>query len=182
MNDHDLDQLLVETLHRHAATALLLPGDPAARVSRRATRRRRRVVAAVAGPLAVAAAVAAFTLLGPPDVPVPPATRPPTPTAAATGRPVLDRTVPAAALARLQAAVHQLTEHTPGRPAALQARLVHYQVDSWRSEDDFTLLVTLDLRFPPDAAVAWDQGTNARFVRFSKAASGHYQLAWATSP
>jgi hypothetical protein len=195
MNDNDLDQLLVDTLHRHAAGALPLPGDPATRVAERARRRRRRILAAVAAPVAVAAAVAAFTLLGPFHTglvaPLPPATHAPTtptatdaptPTATATGRPALDRPVPPAGLARLRAAVRQLTQPAPGMPTALRARLVHYQVDSWHSPDDFTLFVTLDLQFPPDAAVAWDQGTNARFVHFTKTPSGTFQLAWATSP
>jgi hypothetical protein len=92
-----------------------------------------------------------------------------------------DRPVPAAAVARLQSEVQQLTEPAPGTPAALTARLVHYQVDSWRSPNDFTLLVRLDLRFPPDAGTAWNQGSNARFVHFTRRpSSGGYQLEWAT--
>ena len=77
--------------------------------------------------------------------------------------------------------MHQLTQPAPGMPTALRARLVHYRVDSWHSTDDFTLFVTLDLQFPPDAAVAWNQGTNVWFVRCTKTTSGTDQLAWATS-
>jgi hypothetical protein len=202
VNDTDLDELLADTLHRHAARALPLPGDPAVWVARRAARRRRRIVAAVAAPVAAAAAFAGFALLGSfhtaAVLPVPPATHAPTPTASAaipqptnpvpeeTGHssdePSVVRHVPAAGLKRLRAAVHQLTEPMPGRPAALRARLVHYQVDSWRSPDDFTLLVTLDLHFPPQTALAWNEGSNGRFVHFSRGPhSQTYQLEWATS-
>jgi hypothetical protein len=55
-------------------------------------------------------------------------------------------------------------------------------VDSWRSLDDFTLLVTLDLHFPPHGALAWNQGRNERFVHFSRGSHAQtYQLEWATS-
>jgi hypothetical protein len=158
-------------------------------------------VAAVAAPAAAAAAFAGFAMLGSFHTdavrPVPPATHAPTPTASAdivqptnpvpeTGHPSDEpsvvRHVPAAGLELLRAAVHQLTEPMSGRPAALRARLVHYQVDSWRSSDDFTLLVTLDLHFPPHAALAWNEGGNARFVHFSRGPHTQtYQLEWATS-
>jgi hypothetical protein len=187
VNDTDLDEILVDTLQRHAATALPLPGDPAARVDRRAAHRRHRYIAAIATPTAAAAAVAAVVLLGPahPDagVPVSPAIPTTTSPSGSAGRPSVDRPVPAAALAQLQAAVHQLTEPMPGRSAALRARLTHYQVDSWRSADDFTLLVVLDLHFPSQAAGAWNQGANARFVHFSRGSrSQSYRLEWATGP
>lgn len=99
------------------------------------------------------------------------------------GRQPLDRPVPGAAIARLEAAVHQLTEPAPGMPVALRARLVHYQVDSWRSSDDFTLLVSLDLRFKPGTQMAWNNGANDRFVHFTrKPTTGTYHLEWATGP
>jgi hypothetical protein len=187
VNDTDLDELLADTLHRHAAGTLPLPGDPAARIERRAARRRRRIIAAVAAPMAAAAAVAAIVLQGPSDpdaiAPIPPATQTPSPTAP-SGRPSVDRPVPTTAVAQLRAAVHQLTEPMPGRPAALRARLTHYQVDSWRSADDFTLLVSLDLHFPSRAAaLAWNQGANARFVHFSRGSETQtYRLQWASGP
>jgi hypothetical protein len=142
--------------------------------------------AAVTVAAAAAVAVAAVALLDPSDnealLPVPPAAQTLTPTAP-SGRPSLDRQIPTPALVRLRAAVHQLTEPVPGRPAALRARVVHYQVDSWQSSDDFTLLVTLDLHFPPQAGVAWNEGMNGRFVQFGRESKTQtYRLGWATSP
>lgn len=100
-----------------------------------------------------------------------------------SGRPSADRPVPRAAIARLEADVHQLTEPAAGRPAALRARLLAYQVDNWRSSNDFTLLVSLDLRFAPGTAMAWNNGPNDRFVHFTlEPGTGTYQLEWATGP
>jgi hypothetical protein len=110
-----------------------VPESPA-----KAARRRRRTVAVAVGvPVVAAVAVLAVALLGPSRtvavVPVPPATQEPSqePTPpSASGRPSVDQPVPTAAVVRLKGAVHQLSEAVSGRPAALQARLIHYQVDS----------------------------------------------------
>jgi hypothetical protein len=128
--------------------------------------------------VAAACAVAAVTLLGPSDSP----SHEPSP-ATASGRPSLDQPIPTDAVARLRAAVHQLTKATPGRPAARQARLIDYQVDSWQSPDDFTLEVSLDLHFAPGTATPWNQGLNDRFVRFSRQSDTQtYHLEWASAP
>ena len=152
------------------------------------------MMAGVAIPVAAAVAVAAFALLGPSrtdaDPSAPPATQQPSdaashepPPATASGRPSVDQPVPPAAVARLRAAVQQLTNPMPGRPTALQARLIDYQVDSWQSSNDFTLFVSLELHFAPGSATAWNEGHNDRFVRFSRQSGSQiYQLEWATAP
>jgi hypothetical protein len=93
------------------------------------------------------------------------------------------RRVPADAVARLEDAVQQLTKPVPGRPTARQARLVGYRVQRWSSRDDFTLLVTLVVRFPSGVTTPWNDGTNERFVTFTRPPTqGDYKLGWATSP
>jgi len=99
------------------------------------------------------------------------------------GRSSLDRAVPTSALADLRAAVHDLTVAKPGYVRAERARLVHYQVDRWRSRERFTLLVSLDLHFTGKNTMAWNQGSNDRFVQFTRSrGSDHFHLSWATSP
>jgi hypothetical protein len=65
----------------------------------------------------------------------------------------------------------------------VRARLVHYQVDRWRSPEHFTLFVGLDLHFATKDTMAWNEGSNTRFVRFiGSPGRTYYQLTWATSP
>ncbi len=91
------------------------------------------------------------------------------------------RTVPAAALRSVRKAVHGLVGG-PGS-APVRARLVDRRVQSWRSADDFTLLVTLSLHFPTADTGAWSEGTNERFVHVTRSPGADaYQLTWATSP
>jgi hypothetical protein len=93
------------------------------------------------------------------------------------------RRVPAEAVARLEDAVHQLTKPVPGRPTAREARPVGYRVQRWGSPDDFTLLVTLVVHFPAHVTTAWNDGTNGRFITFTRQPThGDYHRAWATSP
>ena len=99
------------------------------------------------------------------------------------GRSSLDRPVPSAALADLRAAVDDLTVARPGYVRPESARLVHYQVDSWSSPEHFSLLVTLDLHFATKNTMAWNEGSNDRFIRFTRSPGGDsYRLRWATSP
>lgn len=92
-----------------------------------------------------------------------------------------DQHVPATAVEQLRADVRRLTEPMTGRPAALRARLLGYQVDSWRSRHDFTLLVSLRLHFRPHEQLAWNQGVNARFVTFTRQpGSRTFRLEWAS--
>ena len=176
--------------------------------ARRSLRRRRRPRAALVGS-AVAVAVTAVVLLAlgrgsapttsaaparqsQPPGPASTASVRPTTTAAADandglvpgpGRSSLDRAVPESALAALRAAVHGLTVARPGYVVPARARLVHYQVDSWRSPGQFSLLVTVDLHFATKNTMAWNEGSNGRFVQFTRSPrSGDYQLSWASSP
>ena len=91
------------------------------------------------------------------------------------------RHVPATAVEQLRSDVRRLTEPMTGRPAALRARLLGYQVDSWRSRHDFTLLVSVRLRFRRHEQLAWNQGVNARFVTFTRQAGTRtFRLEWAS--
>jgi len=91
--------------------------------------------------------------------------------------------VPADAVTDLRAAVHDLTVTRPAYVGPVSARLLAYRLDSWRSPSDFTVLVTIDLHFATRDTMAWNEGSNTRFVRFtSTPGSNGYRLTWATSP
>jgi hypothetical protein len=176
--------------------------------ARRSLRRRRRTRAALVGS-AAGVAVTAVVLLAvglgsAPTTSAPPArqSQPLGPTSTGSvsststsqadssdglvpgpGRSSLDRPVPRAALADLRAAVHGLTVARPNYVGPVRARLVHCQVDRWRSSEHFTLLVSLDLHFATEDTTAWNEGSNGRFVRFIRSpGSSRYHLTWATSP
>jgi hypothetical protein len=113
----------------------------------------------------------------------PPASRASEGAVSDSARPSVARHVPAAALRNLRAAVHRLTVPRSGSPTALRAKLVRYRIDSWDSADDFTLLVSLDLHFPTKDTLAWNEGSNERFIHFTRAPSAaSYHLGWATGP
>lgn len=64
---------------------------------------------------------------------------------------------------------------TSGRVSAI--RLI-----SWRSNDNFTVMVELDMRFSGGSA-AWTNGNNTRFVTASRASAGvPFRYEFATSP
>jgi hypothetical protein len=178
--------------------------DEAMRIGRRRRRTRGAVVGSAVAVAATAVVLLAVGLGAAPTTSGRPAreSKPPGPTSTASvsptstpqvdstdslvpvpGRPSLDRAVPKPALAALRAAVHDLTVARSGYVRAVRARLVHYQVDRWRSPERFTLFVSLDLHFPGKNTMAWNQGSNVRFVQFTRSpGSDHYHLTWATSP
>lgn len=91
--------------------------------------------------------------------------------------------VPDAAVARLRADVDQIAAPLQGLPAADEARLLDYRVQSWTSAEHFTLRVTLEVHFPDGVATAWNDGLNERFVTFTRASEDSpYETAWASSP
>jgi hypothetical protein len=48
---------------------------------------------------------------------------------------------------------------------------------------DFSVEVNLDLHFATKNTMAWNQGSNTRFIRFTAMpATNDYQLSWASSP
>jgi hypothetical protein len=60
--------------------------------------------------------------------------------------------------------------------------VVSYQPYRWVSQDDFTLLVILDLHFAGTPG-AWNSGSNGRFVTFTRqAGQSHYLMYFATGP
>jgi hypothetical protein len=61
-------------------------------------------------------------------------------------------------------------------------KVVSYRPDRWVSQDNFTLLVILDLHFAGSPG-AWNSGANGRYVTFTRqAAQSHYLMYFATSP
>lgn len=91
--------------------------------------------------------------------------------------------VPDSALAQLRGAIDQLMRVPQGALRPTSARLVDYRIYRWGTSEDFTLLVTLDLRFPTRNTAAWNEGRNTRFVTFTKrAGDSSYRLDWRTSP
>lgn len=90
---------------------------------------------------------------------------------------------PAAAVTDLRTAVRDLTVARPGYIGPVSATIVGYQLDSWRSPQDFTVMVALDLHFATTNTMAWNEGANTRFIRFTtRSADNGYQLSWASSP
>jgi hypothetical protein len=67
-----------------------------------------------------------------------------------------------------------------GMPVLVQGRLGSYEVSRWRSPSDFTLMVSMDLRFD-GSPEAWNSGDNTRFVTVQRHGRG-YLLELATSP
>ena len=90
----------------------------------------------------------------------------------------------------LQAANQRFLASPPGQGAAgpglISGRLVRFRPVSWTSPGHFTLVVDLTLRFQGHARAwaAWGQGTNTRFVTFTKAPQSPtgYRMSLATSP
>jgi hypothetical protein len=60
--------------------------------------------------------------------------------------------------------------------------VLSYRPDRWVSQDNFTLLVLLELHFS-GLPGAWNSGANGRFVTFTRQAGhSHYLMYFATSP
>jgi hypothetical protein len=170
----------------------------------RSGRRRRRTRAALVGSTAVIAVTAvvllavgldsgptpsATTAHTPPATASPPASEPPGAEPAAELSPGAGRAaaahhhLPAPAVTDLRTAVIDLTVARPGYVRAVSARLVAYRLDSWRSPSDFSVEVNVDLHFATKDTMAWNEGSNTRFIRFtSKPGSNGYRLTWATAP
>lgn len=65
----------------------------------------------------------------------------------------------------------------------LTATIVSYKPSRWASSDNFTLRVTIDMRFPGGDGGAFGDGPNTRFITFTRSPSGHpFLMQWATSP
>lgn len=61
-------------------------------------------------------------------------------------------------------------------------RVISYEPYSWASDNQFRLLVTLDLHFTGSPG-AWSEGHNDRFVTFSRSiGQGRYLMEFATGP
>ena len=73
-------------------------------------------------------------------------------------------------------------ERGPDSLRLSSGEVVSYRPDRWVSEDDFTLLVILELHFI-GSPYAWDPGRNGRFITFTrKAGQAKYLMYFATSP
>lgn len=60
--------------------------------------------------------------------------------------------------------------------------MVSWRPFRWVSDDDFTLLVILDLHFAGSPG-AWSPGRNGRFIAFTRnAGHGQYLMYFATGP
>lgn len=67
-------------------------------------------------------------------------------------------------------------------PRLISGRARLEEVHDWRSADDFTLLLALDLHFAGDPG-AWGEGANERFVTFTRTTPGQaWALSLATGP
>jgi len=61
-------------------------------------------------------------------------------------------------------------------------RVISYKAVTWTSRDEFTLFVTIDLKFSGSSG-AWDDGRNDRFVTFLHSGTRPpYEMQFATSP
>jgi hypothetical protein len=75
----------------------------------------------------------------------------------------------------------------PGEPGPdpvilRSGKVLSYRPDRWVSQDNFTLLVLLDLHFAGSPG-AWNSGSNGRFVTFTRQPrQNHYLMYFATSP
>jgi hypothetical protein len=67
-----------------------------------------------------------------------------------------------------------------GVPRLSSGTVLDASISSWRSADDFTLEVSLDLHFRGTVG-SWDQGENDRFVTLTRTGDS-YRLSFATSP
>jgi len=76
----------------------------------------------------------------------------------------------------------QCSAQRPCGPPITSGQLKSACTWSWESSDHFTLLVTLALHFPGSTA-AWNEGTNSRFVTFSRASGAtRFLLEFNTGP
>lgn len=67
-------------------------------------------------------------------------------------------------------------------PRLVTGKVTAVRLATWRSADDFTLMVDLDLYFDGDPG-AWTNGRNTRFVSATRAsASAPFRLELATGP
>ena len=73
-------------------------------------------------------------------------------------------------------------ERGPNPLLLRSGKVVSYRPYRWVSQDNFTLLVILDLHFAGSPG-AWNSGSNGRFVTFTRqAGQSHYLMYFATSP
>jgi hypothetical protein len=71
----------------------------------------------------------------------------------------------------------------PGYSQLLSGEISGYQPGQHISDDDFTLLVDLQLHLPAANESAWGEGVNSRFITFKRAdASSPFLMQFATSP
>jgi hypothetical protein len=69
-----------------------------------------------------------------------------------------------------------------GAPRISTGTVTSYRLYRWRGPNDFTLLVSMNLRFTNDP-IAWSQGRNDRFVTVHRAEGPvRYRLEFATGP
>jgi hypothetical protein len=72
---------------------------------------------------------------------------------------------------------------TPRYSQLLSGEISGYEVYQHISDDDFTLLVDLQLHFPAANESAWGEGVNSRFITFQRADAGSpFLMQFATSP
>lgn len=72
---------------------------------------------------------------------------------------------------------------TPRYSQPLSGEIADYQPYQHISDDDFTLLVDLQLHLPTANESAWGEGVNNRFITFKRAdASSPFLMRFATSP
>ncbi|RZS91565.1 hypothetical protein EV189_0810 [Motilibacter rhizosphaerae] len=89
--------------------------------------------------------------------------------------------LPPTVLALLRGSAKDYVETPDGGP--LSWRLADYQVQTWRSVDDFTLLVTLDLHWAGQPVGNFNEGGNDRFAHVTRRSGrSTYSISWATSP
>jgi hypothetical protein len=68
-------------------------------------------------------------------------------------------------------------------PQLLRGEIASYQPQQRVSDDDFTLLVDLQLHLPTANESAWGEGINSRFVNVKRAdASSPFLMKFASSP
>ena len=74
------------------------------------------------------------------------------------------------------------SERGPDPIRLSSGKVVSYRPDRWVSDNEFTLLVNVDLHFTASSG-AWNPGLNGRFITFTRSDRQHkFLMYFATSP